>query len=99
MLNRAIGIGKHIRVPEPEDAPSFGTQKGRPALIRLRRIDVLTAVKLYGQSCLPAGKVDDERCLDQLAGERRPVAGDAAPYRKLGGRGIVAKVPRPGGQL
>ena len=99
MLDCAFGIGQHIGIPEPNDAPSLGTEKGGTALVSLSRLDVLAAVKLDGQPGLAASKIDDEWRFDQLTGEGWAIAGDALPYRQLRRCGIIAQFPCPGGQV
>ena len=97
--NGAVGIVEHLRVPKPEDAPSFALQEHRPASVSLYLLGVLAAVELDAEPRLAARQIDDERRHDELPCERRSIARDATPHRQFCRRGIVAQFSRASRQL
>lgn len=100
VCSRSVGVGDHVRIPQPDHAPAFRLEVSRPSCIRTRvgRIHVLAPVELDRQHRLAAGKIDDERCCDELPRERRAMVRESPPDRKLGRRRVVTRLACTSGQ-
>ena len=97
VLGSAVGIGEHVGIPQPNNAPATAGEMRRSSLVICLTIDVLAAIELDGQSGVSARQIDDERCDDKLSREGRAVSRNTMPDREFGRRRIVAQFARSGG--
>ena len=99
VLGSPIGIGQHIRIPQPNNTPATADEIRRSSLVICRTIDVLAAVEFDDQSGAPARQIDNERRDDELSREGRAVSGNTMPDREFGRRRIVAQFARSSGEF
>ena len=90
MQDGTVEIAEHLRVPQPDDSPSFSIQECCPASVSHYLFGMLAAVELDAEPRLATCQIDDEGRHDELPGEGWAVVRDALPYRQLSRRRIVA---------
>ena len=89
----AVGIGVYVAVPEAEDRPPFGPEKGGAVRV-VGGVDVLASIYPNDQTRLAAGEVGLVGADGELAGEFGPVAGEETPERSLLGGRVISQLAR-----
>ena len=99
MQNGTVGIGQHVRVPQPDDPPASALQINGSTPVFDLPVDMLTTIELHAQLYRAARQIDDERRDHKLPRKGGTIPRDPMPDGQLGRRRVVAQLARSSGQL